>query len=452
MSRIALIGENSIEYVNILLDIWNNGNCAVLIDWRIPFNVAYEMMIEANVSECYIESTLISNELLNNYNSIKIVSYNNNTKNAKLLPENIYYKYKDNYDTSEAVIMYSSGTTGKSKGVILSHYSINTNADAILDYMQLNETDCIYIVKSLSHSSTLTGELLVALKTNTRLIISPTIVTPHLAIETIRLFNVTILCLNPTLLELYFKFFKKTKRPFYSLKSIYVSGSILTEKLYNIVHSQSEVNIFNVYGLSEAGPRVAAQRANCCKTNSVGKPLIGIEILILNKYGTLSKTSCPGEVYIKTPSIFTDYVDGSISDRVYEGWIKSGDIGFFNEYEELIILGRQDDMINSMGHNVFPYTVESVILKNKYVKECVVFMTQVMDSKNACHNCLACIYSGNSPVSRKEFIKLCKSMLADYEIPKIFIFVNDIPKNGNGKIDRKIIRRKYGVIYERTNN
>ena len=56
MNRVALIGENSVEYVNVLLDIWNNGDCAVLLDWRIPFETAVKMMVEANVTRCYIES------------------------------------------------------------------------------------------------------------------------------------------------------------------------------------------------------------------------------------------------------------------------------------------------------------------------------------------------------------------------------------------------------------
>lgn len=59
MARVALIGENSVEYVNKLIDIWNNGDCAVLIDWRIPIKTAYDMMLEADVSRCYIDSDIL---------------------------------------------------------------------------------------------------------------------------------------------------------------------------------------------------------------------------------------------------------------------------------------------------------------------------------------------------------------------------------------------------------
>ena len=66
MSRVALIGENSVEYVNALLDIWNNGDAAVLIDWRIPISSAIEMMNEAGVTECHIE-----NNIYEKYSSLK---------------------------------------------------------------------------------------------------------------------------------------------------------------------------------------------------------------------------------------------------------------------------------------------------------------------------------------------------------------------------------------------
>ena len=162
MSRIALIGENSIGYVNALVDIWNHGDCAVLLDWRIPFSTAIEMMIEADVHTCFIEKGLF-NKLENEIpDSIDFITYEKQNSSAELLPNCICEKFHENYGRNEAVVIYSSGTTGKSKGIILSHFAITTNADAIIDYMQPSTNDCLYTIRPLSHSSTLTGELLVA--------------------------------------------------------------------------------------------------------------------------------------------------------------------------------------------------------------------------------------------------------------------------------------------------
>lgn len=159
MSRVALIGENSVEYVNSLIDIWNNGDCAVLLDWRIPFQTAVEMMREADVSKCYIEEGLLEKSNIQLPDCIEFIEFKKRITTT-MLPQEVYDKYRNNYKTNEAVVIYSSGTTGKSKGIILSHYAINTNADAIIDYMQPNDNDCIYIAKTLSHSSTLFHKLL----------------------------------------------------------------------------------------------------------------------------------------------------------------------------------------------------------------------------------------------------------------------------------------------------
>ena len=105
MSRIALIGENSIGYVNALVDIWNSGRCAVLLDWRIPFSTAVEMMIEADVHACFIEKGLF-NKLENEMpDSIDFITYEKQNSSAELLPNRIYDKFQENYSKDEAVVI-----------------------------------------------------------------------------------------------------------------------------------------------------------------------------------------------------------------------------------------------------------------------------------------------------------------------------------------------------------
>ncbi len=118
-----------------------------------------------------------------------------------MLLKDVCDKFKENYSREDAIVIYSSWTTGKSKGIILPHFAINTNADAIIDYMMPCTNDCMYSKKS--HSSTITGELLVALKTKTPVLVASVIVPPRHVLNNIAQYGVTIIGIKPLLLSMY---------------------------------------------------------------------------------------------------------------------------------------------------------------------------------------------------------------------------------------------------------
>ena len=436
MSRVALIGENSIGYVEALVDIWNNENCAVLIDWRIPFRTAVEMMIEADVCTCYIEKSLFDKIEDVISDSIAFVTYEKQNQSAELLPKRISDKFQENYSRNEAVVIYSSGTTGKSKGIILSHFAINTNADAIIDYMKPTEADCIYTAKTLSHSSTLTGELLVALKTKMRLIIAPTIVPPRYVLNNINKFGVTTICLNPTLLSMLAAEYDRNQYDISELKTIYVSGSILNDAIYNKAHAVfSHIQIYNVYGLSEAGPRVTAQRLDSSKSNSVGKPIKGVEIKLVSEQGCIVQDGEYGVVHVNTPSLFDGYVIGQNKhNSLYEGWHNTGDVGYIDVNGELHIINRLDDVIIIDSHKVYPSDVEKKIIEESCVKECAIAKVELNGNEF-----IGCLYASEKEIDRDIKEKL-KSKLLVYEIPRFFLRCGSLPKTKNGKTSTHLVQ------------
>ena len=436
MARCALIGENSIGYINTLIDIWNNGDCAVLLDWRIPFSTAVEMMIEADVRTCFIEKGLFSKVENEIPNSIDFITYEKQNSSATLLPNCIYEKFHGNYSRNEAVVIYSSGTTGKSKGIILSHFAVNTNADAIIDYMKPTVEDCIYIAKTLSHSSTLTGELLVALKTRMKLVVAPTIVPPRYVLNNVNILGVTIICLNPTLVSMFADEYERNKYDISSLRIIYVSGSILNDRIYEKAHAIfADIPIYNVYGLSEAGPRVTAQRTDCSKCNSVGKPIKDVEIKIVNEQGSIVSDGEYGIIHVNTPSIFDGYVIGhNKHDSLYEGWHNTGDVGYIDANGELYIINRLDDVIIIDSHKVYPSEVEKQIVEQSDVKECAVVKVEFNGNEF-----MGCLYVSEKEIDRDIKDKL-KSRLLAYEIPRFFLRCDALPRTKNGKISKLQIK------------
>lgn len=437
MSRIGLIGDNSVEYVNLLLDIWNNGNCAVLLDWRIPIKTSIEMMKEAGVEFCYIEhgkkDTL---DKLSDACNIKFIKYYVIANRCCLIDSSVHDKFFENYSNNEAVIIYSSGTTGKAKGIILSHFAINTNANSIIKYMQLTANDRIYLAKSISHSSTLVGELLTGLISKASIIIAPTIVSMEYVLNNIERFNVNIICLNPTLLSCFLDEYKykKDRGLTTSLKTIYVSGSILYDKLYLEAHRVlKDIPIYNVYGLSEAGPRVTAQREDCCKTNTVGKPIDGVEVVIVDNSGNPVSRGELGIIHVSTPSKFDGYITENTEKKtLYKDWINTGDVGYVNSEDELVIVDRYDDMILYQSHNIYPQHIENIIMNYNDISECQV---HINDNK------LTCTYTtyNNKKIDNKRLRELymnLKGQLPKYEIPTSYIHVKKLKKNNVGKLIR----------------
>ena len=433
--RIGLIGDNSKEYVDCLIDIWNHNDCAVLIDWRIPLNSAIEMMKEALVKRCYIEESIF--DKYNTENSeLDFIKFRVENKGPELLPQSIYDKFLINYSLDEAVILYSSGTTGKAKGIILSQFSINTNADAIIDYMNLNANDCMYIVKALAHSSTLVGELLVCLKKQISMVISSTVVPPRYSLNNISKFSATILCVNPTLLNLFALSEKNRKNNFTYLKTIYTSGAI-TEKRLLELSGKVFINtkILNVYGLSEAGPRITAQiEEDNITCNSVGKEINGVRLKIIKQNRCEADEYEKGIIHVKTPSVFSGYVSGIAKNMsLYEDWLNTGDIGHLDSHRNLYISGRIDNMIVVGSHNVYLEEIEESILGFDEVRNCIV----TSEKDEIYGDKIVCIYVAD--IQESALMRyLCATKLATYEIPQKYIKVGRIKETPNGKKIRDI--------------
>ncbi len=406
--RIGLIGHNSVEYIQKLLQIWNNNDSAVLLDSDMPFSVVSSILNESNVEKLLIEDTLLTRS--ENLSSFEIIPYQIKHQMPCTLPESARELYEPRYDESEAVVIYSSGTTGRCKGVSLSHRAISNNADSIIDYMASSDRDVFYLNKKLTHSSTLVGELLVALKSGSGILLSPLAVPPRIAFRNIIDHNVSILCCNPSLLKMYSDEAERTGSFPESVRTVYTSGDMISAKEIERARTVFKCPVFNVYGQTECGPRITAQTIDFCHGNSVGKPIKNVEIKIADN----------NEIVVKTNSLFSGYTNREIP---VEEWHITEDTGYIDENGELHITGRTDNMIIVDSHNIYPEAVEQLIIENTEVKDCVVFKE---------NDKLVCFYEADNELGT-DIIKTIRTKLLPYEVPRSFRRVNEIPMNKNGK-------------------
>ena len=270
------------------------------------------------------------------------------------------------------------------------------------------------------------------------ILIAPTIVPPRFIFHNISKYKVTILCINPTLLQMYMNEYEnnKTRYELSSLRELYVHGA---KASYGICDNASNVfnwcSIYYEYGLSEASPRVATQKLSSYSCDSVGIPIKNVQVKIVNQKQEIAQVNEYGIIHVNTPSKFLGYICGGEKSRsLYMDWLNTGDVGYYDEYGELHIVGRSDDVIVIDAHKVYPCEIEKRIVELTDICECVVAKVE-----SNCNEYIGCLYVSNQKIDQDIKQKL-KTRLLPYEIPRFFLRCDALPRNKNGKVSTREVQ------------
>jgi acyl-CoA synthetase (AMP-forming)/AMP-acid ligase II len=261
-----------------------------------------------------------------------------------------------------AFIMFTSGTTGKPKGVMLSDNNIIENIKAIDKYFKVDSTDKILIARPLVHIAVLTGELLYGLYKGLTIDFYEEEFNAKRLAKYIDENGITVFCTTPTMIYHLSKYLSGT-----SLKTVVLSGERLTENIANILREKfPAINFYNVYGLTENSPRVSALTPDNFfeKIGSIGKPLFNTYLEIKN-----------GELLVNSRSVMQGYYrnyDLTVN-KIKNGWLHTGDMARCDDEGFYYILGRKDEMIIRSGLNIYPQEVENIIRKYEGVENCVAY-------------------------------------------------------------------------------
>lgn len=259
-----------------------------------------------------------------------------------------------------AVILFTSGTGGEPKGVVLSEKAIYNNLRAIHDYMGEKKRK-ILIFRPLIHSAVFTGELLYALANGWDIVFWDGPFIPGQLVEYMKSHEVDIAGMTPTQLRIFLRM-----RCLPPLKEIILSGERLTADDARIFSEMlPSCRFYSVYGLTECGPRVSALSPEefSAYPGSVGRPIKGVRLKIVHE-----------ELWVKTKSRMKGYCGKTDLERdtFHHGWIKTGDVARLSD-GLLYVLGRKDDMIIRSGMNIYPSEIERVLMRYDGVEECVAY-------------------------------------------------------------------------------
>ncbi|ALB01887.1 long-chain fatty acid--CoA ligase [Francisella persica ATCC VR-331] len=349
-------------------------------------------------------------------------------------------------------LQYSSGTTGKPKGVILTHNNIASNIQQVWAWIKhdINMSDQVIITAlPLYHIFSLSANLLCFFFAGAKNVLIPNAKDIKNLIKTMSKNEFTIFnglnTLYMTMLEHPdFEKINKTKYQ-YSLSG----GMPISRKIYLQWLDRTGVELKEGYGMTEMSPAIALNKFNESEDDYFGTcgypiPSTQLSIRDIHTHQEINECFKEGEIWLKGPQKCQGFWNDKENNGLYftaDGWLKTGDIGYVDKKGRLTISDRIKNMIIVSGFNVYPREIEICILKLDYVRE--VAVTGV-NSKTSGERAIAFILlEKGSNATEEDIIKYCKDKLASYKVPKSCIFVENLPKNNTGKIDFKKLKNQF---------
>ena len=346
-------------------------------------------------------------------------------------------------DEDLAVILYTSGTTGRPKGVALSHGNLASNARSAASLSELDREQWTLAVLPLSHSYGLTlmnaGHLLGTKSVLLRWF------TPDLVLDTIQTFRVQSMAGVPTMYVYLLNYPDAGRYDTSSMRSWGSGAAPLPIEIVEPFEKKFGGRMLEGYGLTEASPVVSAHRlSGVRKLGSVGTPIPGVEVAILDDHDRALPVNEVGEIGVRGPNVMLGYyrLPDETDQTLRNGWLHTGDVGRLDEDGFLWIVERKKDLIIRGGFNIYPREVEEVLYAHPAIAEAAV--VGVRDALMGEEVCAFVALKTGATADAAAIIGFCQERLAKYKTPREVRFLPALPKNPVGKILRKELRTLAG--------
>lgn len=336
-----------------------------------------------------------------------------------------------------ALYMYSSGSTGKPKRVTRTHGQLVAERQALAATLQLGTDDRILCTVPLFHSHGFGNCMMAALLNGGTLVISVGEFNSRDAVRLIERERITVYPSVPFMLKMMAETFFKTAPDLTALRMVFSAGAALPKAVFEAFKAKFGVSIRQLYGSTETGAIAINTDGGEGTEDSVGRPLVGYQIDVLDDAGNTLPDGQAGLIAVYSPAQTAQY-DGlpEITAECFVGnYFLPGDIGVRDHNGFIFIQGRKKLLINVAGYKVDPVDVETVIGSYPKVKDVVVLG---VDEDNA-GEAVKAVVVANDACTPAEIIQHCAKQLAAYKVPKIVEFRDEIPRSPLGKILRKYL-------------
>jgi malonyl-CoA/methylmalonyl-CoA synthetase len=352
-------------------------------------------------------------------------------------------------DDDLAAILYTSGTTGRSKGAMLTHKNLSSNALVLQKFWGWKKGDVLLHALPIFHVHGLFVAAHGALINGSKMIWLPRLDTAALIQNMPRS---TVMMGVPTFYVRLLADTNFTKAVCRNMR-LFVSGSapLLTET-FNTFKELTGETILERYGMSETVMLVSNPYKGARVGGSVGLPLTDVKVRVVNENNKPCTVNEIGSIQVKGPNVFKGYwrmPEKTAEEFTADGWFKTGDVGRFGGMangakvpdDYLCIVGRSKDLIISGGYNVYPKEIESFIDDMDGVDESAVIGVPHPDFGEAVMAIV--VAKPGAKLDSKAMIDVLKGQIANFKVPKRIEIVSDLPRNAMGKVQKNILRQQY---------
>jgi acyl-CoA synthetase (AMP-forming)/AMP-acid ligase II len=342
-----------------------------------------------------------------------------------------------------ALIMFTSGSTSRPKGVMLTHYNLMHNTSSIIRYLELTEKDRIEVVLPFYYCYG-TSLLNTHFRCGGSVVLNNNFMFPETVIDCINKYKCTGFSGVPSTYQILLRMssFKETKMP--SLRYVTQAGGRLPEVfIEEMLSSLRGVLIYVMYGQTEATARLSYLPPEKLKEKmgSVGKGIPGTELFVADKEGNRLSPFEVGEIVARGGNIMKGYFNDTEETRkvLRSGILYTGDIGFMDEEGYIFIVSREKNIIKCAGNRISPKEIENVICTISQIVECAVVGVED-DILGEAVKAFVVLKPGSCMIDGNYIKKYCMERLPGYKVPKFIKILQALPKNSSGKVLFKELR------------
>lgn len=354
-------------------------------------------------------------------------------------------------EDDDAIVLYTGGTTGRSKGVLLTHRNVVSNGLQCAAEMGFRSDDIYLHVAPMFHSAHLLATGFTLLGGSHAFLAQ---FTPANLLKALQDLRVSFSMMAPTMIMTILGELRPADFDLRHLRTIvYGSAPMAPEWIRKAIDAFPGVAIAQGYGLTETSPiltyldfaehKKAIDSADQTPLTSAGRPIAGVELRVCGADGDEVPAGQPGEIVVRGPNVTKGYLNRpeETAAAIRAGWFHTGDIGRVDEDGLVYLMDRTKDMVVTGGENVYSTEVEQALYQHPDVSECAVI--GVPHSRWGEALLAVIVPAPGRTLSAETLITHCRGRIGGFKIPREIVFVQELPKSAMGKILKTELRRRY---------